>query len=344
MNPSVDIVILLALVLGLLGLTGYLLRTRHELRRTTLRLQTQVAERSRDEDVLRQSTARYDELVKRIPVGIYTMRIRADGTPSFEYGSDRFLHMLELNEHDLLLDAESVHGAIHAEDRPSLDESNRIAAQTFKPFRWEGRCRVYGETRWIRIESEPTLLANGDSLWNGVIFDITESKAAEAALRESEEKHRILFSDSPDALLIVVDGVFSDCNPTAEATLRGNRSMILGRSPSELSPEFQPDGRRSSESAADRIRDALSTGRGTFEWVHRRFDGTDVTVEVSISATTLAGKPALFTALRDISERKLAEKALHEIGERYHFITENVGEVVDVGSANTALHRRQPVG
>jgi len=58
----------------------------------------------------------------------------------------------------------------------------------------------------------------------------------------------------------------------------------------------------------------------------------------------LAGKPALFTALRDISERKLAEKALHEIGERYHFITENVGEVVDVGSANTALHRRQPVG
>jgi len=130
----------------------------------------------------------------------------------------------------------------------------------------------------------------------------------EKNLVASEEKHRILFLNSPDAYLIIVDGVFFDCNKAAEIMLGGNRSQIVGQSPSIISPEFQPNGKRSSDAANQKIKEALLQGTNSFEWLHRRFDGTDLHVEVSIASMTLEGKPALFTTWRDISRRMKAEE------------------------------------
>jgi PAS domain S-box-containing protein len=159
-------------------------------------------------------------------------------------------------------------------------------------------------------------------------LDLTERKRAEAALRESEERHRVLFRDSPDAYFVLADGVFVDCNRAAEAMLRGDRRQIIGQAPAVLSPELQPNGRTSAEAAADEIDAALRDGAGTFEWVHRRFDGSDLPVEISVAAITLDGRPALFNAWRDVTERKRAEEELRESEKKYRFITENIGDVV----------------
>jgi PAS domain S-box-containing protein len=130
----------------------------------------------------------------------------------------------------------------------------------------------------------------------------------EKDLVDSEEKHRILFLNSPDAYLIIVDGVFSDCNKAAELMLGGNRSQIVGNSPSIISPEFQPDGKRSTDAADQKVKEALLQGNNCFEWLHRRFDGSDLHVEVSIASMTLKEKPALFITWRDISRRRKAEE------------------------------------
>lgn len=164
---------------------------------------------------------------------------------------------------------------------------------------------------------------NDQKMIMGTFRDISERKVAEKRLKESEEKHRILFMNSPDSYLIIVDGVIIDCNSATEHMLGGERKHIIGCTPQALSPEFQSNGQSSSEAAKERLKQAKEKGSATFEWVHRRFDGSEFSVEVSIAFIALEGKPALFTTWRDISARKQAENALKESEIKYRELVEN---------------------
>ena len=181
---------------------------------------------------LRQSNARYDELVQRIPAGVYTLRMRPDGGFSFEYGSAKFCQMLGLENQAALRNAQAVHACIHPEDRVSLEECNRRIAHTLEPLRWEGRHRAGGETRWLRIESEPTPLSNGESRWDGVIIDITDRKRAEETLRESEFRWKFAIEGTGD-------GVWDWTPQTGEVKYSRLWKQMLGYDDGEILPTNQ---------------------------------------------------------------------------------------------------------
>ncbi len=162
-----------------------------------------------------------------------------------------------------------------------------------------------------------------------------------AALKASEEEHRVLFTHSPDAYLIIDDGIIVDCNRAAELALRGVRSDIVGHSPAAISPEFQPDGRRSTEAATARIAEALRDGSCAFEWLHRRTDGTDFWVEVSASAMTMRGHCMLFASWRDITARKLAEERVRESDEAQRVLLDCIDAGIVV--VNPATHEIESV-
>ena len=137
------------------------------------------------ETALRESNARYDELAARIPVGVYVFRMRADESMSFEYVSPRFCELCGLTQEALLSDAGAAFASVHPDDLAEFARLNREVSRTLQPFRWEGRFIVHGETRWLRIESEPTPLPDGGSLWNGIIMDESERHDINAALIEA---------------------------------------------------------------------------------------------------------------------------------------------------------------
>jgi len=147
-----------------------------------------VTETKKAEQALAQSNARYDKLVQRIPVGIYTMRRKNTGETRFEYCSEKFCQMLGLTVAEVLADTEAVDRAIFPDDRKSLRTAKKGAASRGQSFRWEGRSQIGGAIRWIRFESEPTPLKNGDCLWNGVLLNISEQKQAEEELKRTSTR------------------------------------------------------------------------------------------------------------------------------------------------------------
>ncbi len=144
------------------------------------------------------------------------------------------------------------------------------------------------------------------SVW--IYLDVNERKMAMEALRESEERFRKYFEESADASLIIEGDRFVDCNRAALHMLRMNSKQELGIAhPSELSPEYQPDGRLSAEKADEMIRTAFERGSHRFEWLHRRVDGEIFPAEVLLTRIIHQDTPLLYVVWRDITDRKVAE-------------------------------------
>jgi PAS domain S-box-containing protein len=127
----------------------------------------------------------------------------------------------------------------------------------------------------------------------------------------SKDRYRELFERSADAILIIDGDTFIDCNEATVRMLRyRNRAELLQTHPSELSPEFQPDGRPSFEKANEMITLAFEQGSHRFEWDHVRADGEVFPVEVLLTAVPEGSRSILHVVWRDITDRKQLEAEL----------------------------------
>lgn len=154
----------------------------------------------------------------------------------------------------------------------------------------------------VEIGGEPFML--------GLVVDLTAHMAAKAALRESETKFKTLFETANDAIILMNEQVFLDCNRMTETMFGAPRQDILQHSPLDFSPERQPDGRASAEKAVEKIQSALAGYPQSFEWLHCRSDRTAFYVEVRLNRVELGGQFYLQAIVRDITERRQAEAAL----------------------------------
>ncbi|MDF1615607.1 cache domain-containing protein [Desulfurivibrio dismutans] len=135
--------------------------------------------------------------------------------------------------------------------------------------------------------------------------------------RLSESKYRALFEATTDAVMLLDERGFVDCNQATLATFGCSGSEeFLGRHPSELSPPHQAAGEDSLMLAKQRIAEAIDRGSNFFEWQHRRLDdGRVFPAEVLLTAIELEGKTLLQAVVRDITSRKQAEENLRRTKE-----------------------------
>ena len=83
--------------------------------------------------------------------------------------------------------------------------------------------------------------------------------------------------------------------------------------PSQLSPQFQPDGRASEEKANEMIGIAMTQGTNSFEWMHVRTDGEKFWAEVILTKIEIDGKVMIYVTWKDVNDKKKAEKKLEQI-------------------------------
>ena len=176
-----------------------------------------------------------------------------------------------------------------------------------------------GRQIWLRTSK--VALKDDDGAVIGVLGlydDITELRATQAQLQDSEKQFRDLFELSPDPAWIIDDERFVECNRAAVAVLGyDDKAQLMGVRPAALSPELQPDGEASVAKARRMMQLARERGLNRFEWVHRHRDGSDVPVEVTLSVLMQRGRQVMHCVWRDISERQRAEAALRASQERY---------------------------
>jgi PAS domain S-box-containing protein len=131
-------------------------------------------------------------------------------------------------------------------------------------------------------------------------------------LRRREHHYRTLFNNAQFSAFVLEGARFVEANRTAVRMfgLDDERSAA-GMAPWDLSPEHQPDGRRSDDLARERIATALREGGTTFEWLHKRADtGECFPAEVDLSSLSAGSTVLALAVVHDVTLRKRAEQEL----------------------------------
>ncbi|MBA4367067.1 MAG: hypothetical protein C0403_05445 [Desulfobacterium sp.] len=147
-----------------------------------------------------------------------------------------------------------------------------------------------------------------------------ERNRAEAALIESEEKHRNLVERANDGIIMVQDGVIEYANPRIEEISGYSRVELLGK------PFIDYIDSAESSRVGDHYLRHLSGEQieSVYETAIRHKDGRKIDVEFNSGVVPYRGRAAVLVIIRDISERKRAEE------ERERLITELQKAIADI--------------
>ncbi len=256
-----------------------------------------ITDRKRAETALRESRRRFRDLANLLPQSIWETDEQGDFTFINQQGLESFGYSPEevesgLNAYELFAPENREHAR---ENMQKILDGKAVSGIEYTAQRKDGStfpALIYASA--ITDADKPIGL-------RGVTVNITELKLAEEKRRESEERYRLLFERSSDAVFLLdqTTGRFVDCNDAAE--------HLTGRSAAEIR-SLTPDNIEPSDAlhqlqrltSADNIQDP---GEVTFT----RPDGTRRTA--LLAATRLNGH-FVFGIARDITERKQAEETL----------------------------------
>lgn len=140
----------------------------------------------------------YRDIFNNQPAGMYRLRVFANSNWELnklknnskspyrmEFATDKYYEIIGLSKQELAVNPSLFINYFSPNDQMSFVKANNIANKKLKPFRWEGALTHNNKRKWLRFESLPHKIDNGDIIWTGILYDNTEWKNASEELEKS---------------------------------------------------------------------------------------------------------------------------------------------------------------
>ena len=249
-------------------------------------------------------------MTNRLPGAFYAFRLARDGSTTYEFLSENAEKLAGVSREAVVRDATVAHRLVVREDRPALEEAVAHSKATLSPLEADFRIRKpNGEVRWIRTLGMPARDTRKDVVWHGHMFDITDIRMTEQALRDAT--HRL-----EDAQSVARLGDWTCDFATGTVTWSPQVYELLGRDPALGSPTLAETIDMVHEGPvliANAFELAEATGEAqSFETnAHLPSGGT---VALHVIALPVADASGIVTGMRgtiqDITEHKALEQGL----------------------------------
>jgi PAS domain S-box-containing protein len=161
-------------------------------------------------------------------------------------------------------------------------------------------------------------------------FNITERKKAAEKIKRSETKFRSLFEGASDAIAILKDHKFVQCNKQALKLYGVSENELIGRSPLDFSPEYQRDGTPSADLIKEKIDSVLQGNNSFFVWRQIKKNGEIFDAEISLSPLKLDDEIYVQAIIRDITKRLQTQRALEESEAKNSAILQAIPDIMFV--------------
>jgi len=304
----------------------------------------EMLDRRRDSNTeLREAEHRYRKLVENIPAVVY---IQSADAKLLTYISPQIEQLTGYTPEERLANRNGNWIAlIHPDDRDQVRAEDERTDETGEPFRMEYRQQAKdGRYAWIREESVLVRDEAGEPLyWQGFLFDITERRRVEDALRESEERYRTLVEHTP---VITYTETVADSSATSYVIPQVER--MLGYTAEELDETdpfwiaMHPEDREGVLAEDERTNETGEPFEVEYRVLHK--DGRVVWVrdEAILVSTDEDGTQHWQGVIYDITERKEAEEELQYREEWFRSLVQNSSDVIVVIEADGTIKYQSP--
>lgn len=300
--------------------------------------------KSKEKDALEQ---RLSFFLGNIDEVVYTERLNEEHGAKLGFINPGIKAITGLDYNEMITGNLFPHYFAVEEDRERVNGIYSRVNADAKPGKGQFRIlnRKTNQMVWVELSLYPQVSDEGDHFANfAIIRDISRDIEADQLLRQSELKHRLLFSEANDAIMIFNGLEMVDCN---EKTLTMFDSPgfveIAGKQLYELMPEKQPDGEDSILQYHYFMQQAISGKSQFFYWRHSKITGEQFDSEVSINSFTIEDDVYVQVIVRDITLRRIAEEQKNQSIKSYFeifnsssdliFIVNSQGEIIDVNQS-----------
>jgi len=236
---------------------------------------------------------------------VYQAIREKDGTVRFTYLSEAARDFYGVAPAEILRDSNLLYKRIFQDDRKRLLDAEAAAFQSLTTLKTEVRMlKPNGGVRWSSFVSNPTMLEDGTTRWDGIETDISDRKHAEDQLEQSQWKYSKLVESSNDGIVLIRNGKVDFLNDTMSRMLGYTIEQSIGKNFIDfIAPE---DRGRVGKNYADRLGGKTVESRYEFRLLHA--DGTILPIEASVSVVGAGETTDVMAVIRDMTKTKELEK------------------------------------